>query len=250
MEGDSSCRLHLASVDAAENGEANCSGGAKVMWDDKRFYLYVRIRDDNVAFGGEATEQWWESDSVEFWVDSVRVGLQLAPTGKEVAVNSRGEAFAGSKVAVRLVETDHLPGYELEVAVPLAHFPVLKDAEAGIRFSFALGLNDADPQPGAPTKRDRQSYSPRSWVDSAPMTFSVAVLNDEEGQAPARSIENDRSATAASRRVSEMKPGERPNSLTYKYIVQQGQIAEVPLQQHVHDGLAAEVWATGSISRS
>ena len=213
-----------------ENGEANCSGGAKVMWDDKMFYLYVRIRDDNVAFGGEATEQWWESDSVEFWVDSVRVGLHLAPTGKEVAVNSRGEVFAKSKVAVRLVETDHLPGYELEVAMPLEHLPVLKDAEAGIRFSFALGLNDADPQPGAPVKRDRQSYSPRSWVDSAPMTFSVAVLNDEEGQAPARSIENDRSATAASRRVSEMKPGERPNSLTYKYTLQQEQIAEVPLQ--------------------
>ena len=81
-----------------DNGEANCSGGAKVMWDDEMLYLYVRIRDDNVAFGGESTEQWWESDSVEFWVDSVQVGLHLAPTGKEVAVNSRGELLAGSKV--------------------------------------------------------------------------------------------------------------------------------------------------------
>jgi len=212
-----------------DNGEANCSGGAKVMWDDKMLYLYVRIRDDNVAFGGEATEQWWESDSVEFWVDSVQVGLHLAPTGKEVAVDSRGKVFAGSKAAVRLVKTDHLPGYELEVAMPLEHFPVLKDAQAGIRFSFALGLNDADPQPGAPVKRDRESYSPRSWVRSAPMTFSVAVLTDEEGQAPGRSSENDRSAKAAGRRVSEMKPGARPNSLTYKYLLQEGQTAEIPL---------------------
>jgi len=213
-----------------ENGEANCSGGAKVMWDDKMFYLYVRIRDDNVAFGGDATGPWWESDSVEFWVDSVHVGLQLAPTGKEVAVNPRGEPFAGSKLAARLVETDHLPGYELEVAMPLEHFPMLKDAQAGIRFSFALGLNDADPQPGASVKRDRQSYSPRSWVNSAPMTFSVAVLTDHEGRAPARSIENDRSAKAAGRRISEMKPGVRPNSLTYKYLLQEDQTAEVPLQ--------------------
>ena len=213
-----------------ENGEANCSGGAKVMWDDKTLYLYVRIRDDNVAFGGESTEKWRESDSVEFWVDSVQVGLHLAPTGEEAAVNSRGEVLAGSKVAVRMIETDHLPGYELEAAIPLEHFPVLKDAEAGVRFSFALGLNDADPQPGAPVKRDRQSYSPRSWVHSAPMTFSVAVLNDEEGKAPARSFENDRSAKAAGRRVSEMKAGERPNSLTYKYLLQEGQTAEVPLQ--------------------
>lgn len=213
-----------------ENGEANCSGGAKLMWDDKRFYLYVRIRDDHVAFGGEATQRWWESDSVEFRVDSVQVGLHLAPTGKEVAVNSRGEVLAGSKVAVRLVKTDHLPGYELEVAVPLEHFPVLKDAEAGTRFSFALGLNDADPKPGAPVKRDRQSYSPRGWVHSAPMTFSVAVLTDEEGKAPGRSVKNDRSAKAAGRRVSEMKPGERPDSLTYKYVLQEEQTAEVPLQ--------------------
>ncbi len=213
-----------------ENGEANCSGGAKVMWDDTMLYLYARIRDDHVAFGGETTESWWESDSVEFWVDSVRVGLHLAPAGKEAAVNARGKVFAGSKVAVRLVEADHLPGYELEVAIPLEHFPVLNSAQAGIRFSFALGLNDADPQPGAAVKRDRQSYSPRGWVDSAPMTFSVAVLNDEEGRAPARSIENDRSARAAGRRVSEMKPGEKPNSLTYKYLLQEEQIAEVPLQ--------------------
>lgn len=212
-----------------DNGEANCSGGAKVMWDDTMLYLYVRIRDDNVAFGGEATELWWESDSVEFWVDSVQVGLHLAPTGKEVAVDSRGKVFAGSKVAVRLVKTDHLPGYELEVAVPLEHFPVLKGAQAGIRFSFALGLNDADPRPGAPVKRDRQSYSPPSWVHSAPMTFSVAVLTDEEDEAPARSRDNDRSAKAAGRRVSEMKPGARPDSLTYKYLLQEGQTAEVPL---------------------
>jgi hypothetical protein len=212
-----------------DNGEANCSGGAKVMWDDRALYVYVRVRDDRVVFGGEATEQWWESDSVEFWVDSVRVGLHLAP-GKEVAVNSQGAEFAGSELAVRMIETDHLPGYELEVAMPLEHFPVLQNVEPGIRFSFALGLNDADPQPGAAVKRDRQSYSPRSWVDSAPMTFSVAVLSDEAGRAPLRSIKNDRSATAPSRRVSAMKPGERPNSLTYHYMVQQGQVAEVPLQ--------------------
>ncbi|MDD4270800.1 MAG: glycoside hydrolase [Thermoguttaceae bacterium] len=224
-----------------DNGEANCSGGAKIMWDDKMLYLYVRIRDDNVAFGGEATELWWESDSVEFWVDSVQVGLHLAPTGKEAAVDSRGKVFAASKVALQLVTTDHLPGYELEMAIPLEHFPVLKDAKAGIRFSFALGLNDADPRPGAAVRRDRQSYSPRGWVHSAPMTFSVAVLTDEQGQTPARSIENDRSAQAAGRRISEMKPGARPNSLTYKYILQEGQTAEIPFQvtMELVDGKAA-----------
>jgi hypothetical protein len=213
-----------------DNGEANCSGGAKVMWDDENLYLYVRVRDDHVAFGGESTTEWWEADSVEFWVDSVQVGLHLAPSGKEVAVNSRGEVFADTKVAVRLVDDARLPGYELEVAMPLRHFPVLKAPAAGVRFSFALGLNDADPEAGNPPKRDRQSYYPRSWTHSAPTTFAVAVLTDPEGKAPERTKENDRSANASGGRVSGMKLGTAPNSLTYTYNLLRGQTVDVPLQ--------------------
>lgn len=211
-----------------DNGEANCSGGAKVMWDDEKFYLYVRIRDDLVAFGGEATNDWSDADSVEFWVDSVQVGLRLAPDGREVAVNSRGGPFADAQVAKRLVHDTKLPGYELEVAMPLRHFPVLANPAAGVRFSFALGLNDADPAPGAPLKRDRQSYYPSSWTHSAPTTFAVAALTDAKGEAPSRTRANDRSATAE--RVSGMKPGEAPNSLTYSYSLRRGQIVEVPLR--------------------
>jgi hypothetical protein len=213
-----------------DNGEANCSGGAKVMWDDQMLYLYVRVRDDHLAFGGEATTEWWEADSVEFWVDSVQVGLHLAPDGKEVAVNPRGEVFADARVAKRLVHDKRLPGYELEVAMPLRYFPVLKNPAAGVRFSFAIGLNDADPKPGEPVKRDRQSYSPRSWTHSAPTTFAVAVLTDPKGEAPARTRENDRSATATGGRISGMKLGKAPNSLTYTYSLTRGQTTEVPLQ--------------------
>ena len=93
-----------------DNGEANCSGGAKVMWDDQMLYLYARIRDDVLAFGGKAAKDWSEADSVEFWVDSVQVWLHLAPDGKEVAVNGRGEPFAGARVAKRLVRDQKLPG--------------------------------------------------------------------------------------------------------------------------------------------
>ena len=210
-----------------DNGEANCSGGAKVMWDEKMLYLYVRVRDDQVTFGGEARTKWGQADSVEFWVDSVQVGLHLAPDGKEVAVNPRGEPFADAQIAKRLVNDNRLPGYELEVAMPLRHFPVLENPAAGTRFSFALGLNDADPAPGAPLKRDRQSYSPSSWTDSAPSTFAVAVLTDAKGDAPPRTRENDRSASAEY--VSGMKPGKAPNSLTYTYSMRRGQVVEVPL---------------------
>ena len=63
-----------------DDGERNCSAGAKIMWDDRMVYVYVRVRDDKLAFGTEATTQWWESDSVEFWIDAVQVGLHLAPS--------------------------------------------------------------------------------------------------------------------------------------------------------------------------
>lgn len=212
-----------------DNGEANCSGGAKLMWDDEMFYLYVRVRDDQVVFGGEQTTGWWEADSVEFWIDSVQVGLHLGPGERALAVDSRGNVFEGSQVAKRLVETDHLPGYELEVAMPLRHFPVLADAQPGIRFSFALGLNDADPKPDAPVKRDRQSYWPRTWVHSAPATFAVAVLADPEGTAPERTRENDRSASAVGGVISDMRPGPAPNSLQFNYLLRRGQVNEIPL---------------------
>lgn len=213
-----------------DNGEANCSGGAKLMWDDQNLYLYIRVRDDKVAFGGESTQQWWESDSVEFWVDSVQVGLHLAPTGKEVAVNSKGEAFADTQVGLRLITEDKLPGYELEIAMPLRYFPVLANAVPGVRFSFAIGINDADPAPDAPVKRDRQSYWPRTWVHSAPATFSVIALADAEGTVPERTKENDRSANAVGGTIADMRAGPAPNSLEFGYRVRRGQIQELPLQ--------------------
>lgn len=211
-----------------DNGEANCSGGAKVMWDSQRLYLYMRVRDDVLAFGGAAGNQWSQADSVEFWVDSVQAGLRLGPDGGAWAVNARGEPFADAQVAMRLVREEKLPGYELEVALPLRHFPVLANPEAGLRFSFALVLNDADPAPGAPVKRDRQSCYPGSWTHAAPSTFALAALTDAQGTVPPRSPENDRSASTE--RVSGMKPGQAPGSLTYTYHLRRGQVAEFPLQ--------------------
>jgi hypothetical protein len=213
-----------------EHGERNCSAGAKVMWDEHMLYLYVRVRDDRVAFGGEATAEWWESDSVEFWVDSVQVGLHLAPAGEECAVNGRGEVYAGSRVGVRLIPEDPLPGYELEAAVPIEHFPVLKDPAPGVRFSFAIGMNDADPEPGAPVKRLRQSYYPSTWIHSVPATFAVAVLADREGGAGTGSPDSDRSAGRAGGLPGDMRPGPVPDSLVYDLVMRRGQLRELPLR--------------------
>jgi hypothetical protein len=211
-----------------ENGERNLSGGAQVMWDDQFLYLHVRMRDDVVAFGDEAPQEWWEADSVEFWVDSVQVGLHLFP-GKEAAVNGKGEPFAGARVAVKLITADNLPGYGVEVAMPLTHFPVLKDPAAGIRFPFAIGENDADPKPGEPVRRVAQGYVPGTWVHSAPATFAMTVLTDAEGNAPPLSRENDRTAGLGDGTISQLRQGSSRDAIAYDLALTRGQTQPLAL---------------------
>jgi hypothetical protein len=205
-----------------ENGERNLSGGAQVMWDDQFLYLHVRMRDDVLAFGDESAENWWEADSVEFWVDSVQVGLHLFP-GKEAAVDAKGEPFAGARLAVKLLPTDRLPGYAIELAMPLSHFPVLKNPAPGVRFHLAIGENDADPKPGEPVRRLAQGYVPNGWVHSVPATFAVAVLADADGEAPPPSRENDRTTGLGEGTISNLRQGSSRNAITYDLSVSRGQ---------------------------
>lgn len=203
-----------------EDGERNLSGGALVRWDEQNLYLYVRVRDQTVAFGRREPQQWWEADSVEFWVDSVQVGLHLHPDNL-MAANAQGEPYAGSRLAVRLIENDPLPGYGVELAMPLEHFPILKDPEAGVRFYFAVGLNDADPEAGQPVQRVAQGYYPRTWVHSEPRTFAVAVLTDAEGEAPPLTKENDRTGVLFTSGVADMRG--TPDAITYSMTLVRGQ---------------------------
>ncbi len=211
-----------------DDGERNLSGGARLMWDERMLYLYVRVRDNQVDFGREAAQQWWEADSVEFWVDRVQVGLHLYP-GREAAVDAAGKPFTGTRLAVARISSGSLPGYAVEVAMPLVHFPVLRNPAAGVRFSFAIGLNDADPAPGVETKRIAQGYHPRTWVHSVPETFAVAVLTDAQGKAPPLSRENDRTAGTLGGRVERMGPGDKPDSLVVSLTISRGQTRPLPL---------------------
>ncbi|OGV67286.1 MAG: hypothetical protein A3K19_30195 [Lentisphaerae bacterium RIFOXYB12_FULL_65_16] len=205
-----------------ENGEANLSGGAQVMWDDQFLYVHVRMRDDQVAFGGESTEGWWEADSVELWIDSVQVGLHLCP-GKEAAVDSKGVPFKDARLAVKLIPSDKLPGYAVELAMPLAHFPVLRDPVTGIRFHLAVGENDADPKPGEPVRRKAQGYFPSTWVHSVPATFAVAVLADTDGTAPPLTRDNDRTIGVGDGAVANVRKGSSRNAIAYDLSVARGQ---------------------------
>ena len=212
-----------------KDGEKNLSGGARLMWDDTHLYFYIRIRDNQRAFGKESTKEWWEADSVEFWIDNVQVGLHLCP-GKEAVVNAKGEAYEGCKIAVHLIDEKHLPGYAVEVVMPIEHFPVLKNPEIGNRIYFAMGMNDADPKPGEPVKRVAQGYYPRTWVHSAPGTFTIAALTDEKGEAPPISKDNNRTSGSASGQISDMRKGNGENSLVYALKMTRKQVKPLDLE--------------------
>lgn len=211
-----------------ENGERNLSGGARVMWDDQFLYLHVRMRDDVVAFGGESAEGWWEADSVEFWIDSVQVGLHLCP-GHEAAVNAQGVPYEGSRLAAKLISVDHLPGYSVELAMPLTHFPALGDPVPGLRFYFAIGENDADPKPGEPVRRVAQGYVPSTWVHSVPATFAVAALAAAAGGVPPLTRENDRTTGFGAGTIANLRRGSTRQALAYDLLVTRGQPQPLPL---------------------
>ncbi|KPK62496.1 MAG: hypothetical protein AMK73_06005 [Planctomycetes bacterium SM23_32] len=211
-----------------EDGERNLSGGAWLRWDEQRLYLYVRVRDQLVAFGDADPREWWEADSVEFWVDAVQVGLHLHPDNL-TACNAQGQPYAGSQMAVRMIPGGPLPGYAVELSVPLDYFPVLGDPEPGVRFHFAVGLNDADPQVGEPVRRVAQGYYPNTWVHSEPRTFAVAALADADGDVPPLTRERDRTGVLSAAGVRGMAP-EGDGALRYSHTVVRRQPQPLPLE--------------------
>lgn len=211
-----------------EDGEKNLSGSARLMWDDANLYLYVRVRDNQRAFGNESAAQWREADSVEFWIDKIHVGLHLCP-GKEAAVNEKDEPYDGSRMAVKLINEAHLPGYAVELAIPIQHFPVLKGGELGTRIFAAVGLNDADSKPGEPTRRCAQGYYPSTWVSDVPDSFAVAVLADSSGNAPPMTMQNSRISGSFMGRVENMRKGSGSNVLAYSVTLTRGQVKPLTL---------------------
>lgn len=215
-----------------QDGERNCSAGARVGWDERYLYLHVRVRDQLVAFGSESPQEWWEADSVEFWVDSVQVGLHLY-AGGPVAVDPGGAPYEGARVAVKLIPEQPLPGYAVEAAIPIEHFPILREPASGVRFYFAIGINDADPQPGEPVRRVAQGYYPSGWVHSEPHTFSVAVLTDQDGAAPPVSRENDRTSVLFTAGVGEMRAEDGADAVTYSYTAVRNQPSPLALRVRI-----------------
>jgi len=156
------------------DGPDDCRAQVRVAWDEAALFLGLAVRDEQVVFGTPEEAEWWEKDSVEFWVNAEQYALRLSDAGHNVW--SRAGTVAGAEVAVRRTNA----GYAAEARVPLAALGVA--ARPGVSFRFALGVNDAD----ATGQREGQLYSPTTWKHSTPQTFALATLADEQGNVPAQ----------------------------------------------------------------
>lgn len=155
---------------------ADLSGVVELRWSDQGLHLLATVADQYLDLPAADETQWWEKDSVEFWVGARQYAIRGGDWGANLWVS--GGAAEGAQAAWERTEQ----GYRAEVFLPAAILPGLAP---GNRFPFAVGVNDSD---GA--GRARQLYYPRGWQHSNTDTFVTAILANAQGEVPATPVIN------------------------------------------------------------
>jgi hypothetical protein len=177
-------------------GEGDLSAAVGFRWDAKSIYAVYIVADDVFAPGSREQKQWWEADSVEWWVGWDQAGFMLDPNDAggflwgdwkdwaKAAVRPVAD-FAGEVEASALAKAAGLDlagrsGYIVETSTNIGALITLQPVAAGRRFRIAAGVNDAD-EAG---KRSAQEYSPKTIQHGRTATYSVGVLTEADGTLP------------------------------------------------------------------
>ena len=219
---DRGCLVEIPSANLAEGTKpgspADSSGRLRAMWDGSALYLAADIKDDKLVTAAADEPQFWEKDSVEFWLDDAQYAVRFGPWGCNFW--SAGGNVSGARCAWKKTDS----GYEIEMALPAA---MLGAARQGQQFRFAFGLNDCDGN-----GRKSQLYYPAGWAHSNSGTFAQAVLVGVDGQAPVTRPELKASLDPSPRPV---KPGQveftgtvRSGSKTYPAFITFALLGERP----------------------
>ncbi len=59
------------------DGPKDLSAVAKLLWAEDAVYLGVAVTDNQVVLPTANEEQWWEKDSIEFWIGPRQYALRL-----------------------------------------------------------------------------------------------------------------------------------------------------------------------------
>jgi hypothetical protein len=199
----------MVSEGKIEGGAPDLSAAVQLLWDEKNLYLAAKVTDDTLTCRDTAKPddellQWWERDSLEFWVGATQGGLVLNPQASLAAIN--GKVVEGAAVVMKAVAG----GYVVEASIPVGAVPELGRPPAeGRRVALAIGINDAD----ASGSREGQIYTPKSWMHSKPETFADAVLVDAAGKVSPEALRQVEEASRVALRnltaVSTPHPGWR-----------------------------------------
>lgn len=178
------------------DGDRDLSAAVGFRWDNNDIHALFIVADDVFAPGNRTEKQWWEADSVEWWIGWDQAGFMLDPTDPggflwgdwkdwaRAAVRPVSD-FATEAEALALADAVGLDfrgrhGYVVETSTHIGALITLQPVAAGRRFRLACGVNDAD-EPG---KRAAQEYFPSGYHIGLRSTYAVAVLAEADGSMP------------------------------------------------------------------
>ncbi|MCE5239253.1 hypothetical protein LLH23_12280 [bacterium] len=194
---------HMVADARKVDGPADCSARVRLLWDAGSLVLAADVKDEKVVFPTADEAQWWEKDSVEFWLGDTQYALRLTEGGGNLW-SSTG-TVSGARIAHRRTPG----GYQVEARLPLQLLKASATAVGG-QFRFAVGINDCD---GA--GREAQLYYPLGWAHSNPNTFAQATLADAQGAVPTP-------GAAAPAGPAFQPAGDRPGEASFKLQIKSG----------------------------
>lgn len=155
------------------DGNRDCSATAWIGWTPQGLMVLVQVTDDKFMPADLQLDNWWERDSVEFWVDGTQYAVRPVMGKSPLWIHAKGKEVKAEAETTVLND-----GYMVRFMFPL-------DCTAGKNVRFAVGVNDADSEAG----REGQLYYPAGWVHSQPDTFVQLILTGEDGKIPAEATE-------------------------------------------------------------
>ena len=145
---------------------ADCSAEFQLGWTADTLFLDIVVRDDVFQpAGGNA--DWWQADSVEFWLGKAQYALYPQP-GAAKLVRRDKTVVAEATVAAAVVTG----GYSVKLAVPLTALDISAGGDKATTVMFSLGVNDADDDQG----RQGQIYYPEGWQHGKVESYQPLVL--------------------------------------------------------------------------
>lgn len=145
---------------------ADCSAEFQLGWTVESLFLSVAVRDE-VFKPASGDGDWWQADSVEFWLGKAQHALYPQPDAAKLVRRDKTVVSEATVTAAEVAD-----GYVVKLAVPLRALGIAADGDEAQTVMFSLGVNDADDEQG----RQGQIYYPEGWQHSKVESFQPLAL--------------------------------------------------------------------------